>query len=103
MALRPSTGGLTPDGGSGGGNTDPAASSGGSSTPSPLDQDRDQPDRTGRANSGRGGALGGGTPPPNPLTPSRAPLSLRMKGNKRAGDVSPKVRSRRKSRSFRVR
>jgi len=30
-------------------------------------------------------------------------LKLRARGNKRAGDVSPKVRSRRKSRSFRVR
>lgn len=38
-----------------------------------------------------------------PLDQARGPLKLRLQGNKRAGDVSPKVRSRRKSRSFRVR
>lgn len=52
-------------------------------------QDRDQPDRDDRTKG--------------PLDQARGPLKLRLKGNKRAGDVSPKVRSRRKSRSFRVR
>lgn len=58
-----------------------------------LDADRDR-DATDRSGADR---------PKGPLDAGRGALKLRMKGNKRAGDVSPKVRSRRKSRSFRVR
>lgn len=54
-----------------------------------TDKDRDSPDSDARTKG--------------PLDQARGPLKLRMAGNKRAGDVSPKVRSRRKSRSFRVR
>lgn len=54
-----------------------------------IGQDRDHPDNDTRTKG--------------PLDQARGPLKLRMAGNKRAGDVSPKVRSRRKSRSFRVR
>lgn len=53
------------------------------------DRDRNSPDSASR-NKG-------------PLDQTRAPMKLRMAGNKREGIVSPKVRSRRKSRSFRVR
>lgn len=57
-----------------------------------IDKDRDRdvsPSSTGRTKG--------------PLDQTRAPMKLRMAGNKREGIVSPKVRSRRKSRSFRVR
>lgn len=60
-----------------------------------LGLDRDQPDRD--TGSSRTLSLGGsgGT--------GRGPMKLRLAGNKREGIVSPRIRSRRKSRSFRVR
>jgi hypothetical protein len=72
--------------------------------PDPLDQDRDAPARSGgRGQSSTPGQDLAVTAPKNPLDKARAPLSLRLEGNKRAGVDSPRVRSRRKSRSFRVR